>query len=385
MITLNNLVFENKTLNQPDQQSMLFQNGVHNFDYTQKSVFDFLAFADSQLLQGEIKIDDSVIFPKRDKDISISIFAITSSSFCLTACFKGPKENNKVFVKEISNQIFALKSIVPKDDKQVFEKLDKLLVILKNYGLSYLLLDFNEKNNAANRPIILECLKKYESTLICFLLAENKQPQLIEGAANEKPKESEESLVKTPRSDFEETTYNKEAENRSFPSKSKEEHDLNTIKGLFLHNLGNLSFIVFSTLFATLFLAIFPYFFNPHPEVDVFMGVIVLIVGIICFVISLLMILDLLADLRRRIYKTPLFLILFAEVSIALGIGLGFLALYLFRRFNFLVDIAQYRWSYDLVSLLLIPVYLAIPPLNNMIFRGLSFFKDKIAKVFKKK
>lgn len=385
MITLSNLVFENKTPNQPDQQSMLFQNGVHNFDYTQKSVFDFLAFADSQLLQGEIKIDDSVIFPERDKDISISIFAIKSSSFCLTACFKGSKENNKVFAKEISNQISALKSIVPKDDKQVFEKVDKLLAILKNFGLSYLLLDFNEKNNATNRPIILECLKKHESTLICFLLAENKQPQLIEGAANERSKESDESLVKTPRSDFEEITYDKEAENRSFPSKSKEEHDLNTIKGLFLHNLGNLSFIVFSTLFAILFLAIFPYFFNPHPEIDVFMGVIALIVGIICFVISLLMILDLLADLRRRIYKTPLFLILFAELSIALGIGLGFLALYLFRRFNFLVDIAQYSWSYDHVSLLLIPVYLAIPPLNKMIFRGLSFFKDKIAKIFKKK
>lgn len=374
MISLNNISIFKENEEQVVNSSMDFEAGIHYLDYTNKQIFNLLSISDSTFSEGQIQIDGISVFPKRDKKVFLGMFKINSSSFAITTCLIGERENEKNSVKEISKRISELKSIVPSSSQEIEVKFDKLLNILKEFNCSYVLFDSNNKPNSINHQVLLSVINKYATDMVFVLLKEAEKALEIE---NDSSLEAQGNII----------IDKKQAKQEEIKKETQPTiiYDATTIKGFLFKYWSSLFFIAFSTMFTILFASIYPYLFNPHPEKDIVMAVVVLVVGIVCFAISVLMIVDFLEELKHKDKVKALYVVLFEEIVIILGIGLGFLALFLFGSYRLLIDLADYRFIYALSALIIVPIYIAIPLLNKYVLKLFDFFKLKLKLLKKKK
>jgi hypothetical protein len=148
-----------------------FPNGPTTLLYDQKELFDCLSFHFSQIANGSIGIGSTTFD---------TVNQPTSRVYCLEVKIKNTADFLAVFAlpldrhsfglakKEILNDLHGVSKPASDSNQDKRRTIDKMLEVLQNHGVGYLLCDLNDKENALNRELLLFAFRN-SSTTIVFL------------------------------------------------------------------------------------------------------------------------------------------------------------------------------------------------------------------------
>lgn len=223
MIAFNNVIFKNKLFGKDEKYSSTFETGLH--EITDKKLYNFLSFKTPYIIEGEFAINDEVISFEEESQTSFFAININSTSGVLCACFKVSSDKKKDKLIRIREQLVGLRELVPTSIEEHKDKIIKILSIIKDEEVIYVLINGDDKTNKEKLSIIKECL---DDDLLVFIYND---PSLI----TNKPKPilvKKEEVVEATLQDNEDLTI----------TTIINENDLKNTKTFYIYDDGFLSF-----------------------------------------------------------------------------------------------------------------------------------------------
>ena len=174
MVSLIDGVILNKTEPQYDISFKYDRGQVVRISYEDHLKFDFLSLKLNKLDSGTFRVNNKTLFPEENQ--KHSLFCININSVVKVGLVFVPKNEDRAnMVKEVQEQLFDLRDLPERDNKEKDEKIAAIFRTIRVLSPDYILVDLNEKANQNNIELNKQ-LTSISGHIITIVLEVNPNP-----------------------------------------------------------------------------------------------------------------------------------------------------------------------------------------------------------------
>lgn len=380
MIVLKDLVIKGNK----EPINLSFNNGINEILHKDRYLYKFLRLKDQAIDSGELLIN-GVSFSSSQKDKSLFVLAINSQVFCLSICVITKQEEKDNVVKQIQDDLVALRDLPIVTTNEQKAKIDKITETISKYELGYVLIDENNEVNQDHISLINASVDKYKEDITFIYLKEEgitevkPNPVVVTSNVTEEkqaPKVIHEDLLANE--DIYEFTVGAYSPNESpkvIPNpkrkerKEKEKKTTNKssewlalLKPTLKDNWISLLLFMLEIAFTVILSIVGPYLVST--EGATFASVIIIILLVFCVFASMFISSTIVSIIDKKEKDTNLkFRILLVSLLIMslVGIGIGYLLFIIFKNTNFLIKQEKWQDSFLILSIFIVVIGLIVP------------------------
>ncbi|MCQ3035438.1 MAG: hypothetical protein MJ248_04430, partial [Bacilli bacterium] len=325
---------------------------------------NFLLLRNQALDKGSFVVNGKTIVPLENPDNSLFLLAVNSQNISMSACFELTKDRKKEDIKNIQQELIALRDLPLNTNNDKLAKLDKIFTILEQHQAAYVLINKGNDINKSNLNLIELVLVDHSSDLTIITLdskdsvkqvnaeqdeldpirktnvqpnqpvsanpiSREEQPVLAKQPVYVEPVEEDPSfydyieiggehpgifrhVTKKPKKEkklfnFESkpkqpTTLKQKEEKpkQRFSNDEKIAFDFNYIKKLMKKEWSSFLFVVYGALSTVFFALVTPFQFA-YNKANILLPVIFLVGSLLCFLVSVLIIASLYAFMDKEV------------------------------------------------------------------------------------
>lgn len=162
----------------------VYDKGVHHLSLEERPLFDLLRIKEQGLPKGQFIIDDCDVFTSREFGRMPFLLEIKSAVFFAGCVFIVDFEHKRAFKKKLLGELGTLRSLPLENEDDELAKIRKIIEVVSENGLSYLLVDMNGEVNGGHAQLIDKALEEAQENVTAIIL----DPP---GKAPEKPARTE--------------------------------------------------------------------------------------------------------------------------------------------------------------------------------------------------
>lgn len=308
-----------------------FDKGIKYFSLDQKMLFEVLSIKGQMVKEGEFYIDDFCLYPLNDDLRYAFVLNINSQIIKLNAIFVLPLSFKDKTRKQLKSALSQFKELPLQNDEQKIDKITKIIEVLQQYNVCYLLIDYDEEINKTHRELIEKVIEEHKENMTIFIYDSSTED--IKLTSIESIKEKQDDL-----------TIDIIAHDKNNIEPSLKSEAASTVYGWKTMLKELLMYYLFVGLFS-IFLSVCSfssiYLIRENSEV---IAAILIVLDIVFFFIHVYVVASTYDEIKEKINQKPLKLIfpmVFMGATIV-GYGLGFGLIYLLSNNNIFVNVSGY-------------------------------------------
>lgn len=367
------------------QESLVFPHGITRLSIDDKGVFNTLLVRNQNFYNLELQINGKTILPSENDDHSIFMLAVNSLNLHFQACFVLKKDEREKRIEDIQARLLTLKELPLDEYRERRAKIQKILHVLEEEGVAYILLDENIEENRRYKYIYEPEIEKVTSYPI-IILTQDKTAKITPVVSVATPKGEKAAITQTtvvPENKNSEVSLVDFSKVKNLTSiNAHDKTDFKSNLNIHLHLLKkNIGVFLLQALIVAFTSFLYGYIITTFTDQNAFLYVLLLIAAMVVpffVVISVFDFLDRGEDEQVMIYYRMTLRI--SEICIITGIGLGLVIFHLLAKNNIFLESANVKTiSYLFPVLMNIPLIL-VPIFARQIRKGINKIKKKLIK-----
>lgn len=153
--------------------NLSFDVGLNEISYEKRYIFNFLLLRNQALDKGKFVVNGKTIVPLENPDNSLFLLAVNSQNISMSACFELTKDSKKEDIKNIQQELIALRDLPLNTNNDKLAKLDKIFTILEQHHAAYVLINKDNDINKSNLNLI-ELVMVDHSTELTIITLDSK-------------------------------------------------------------------------------------------------------------------------------------------------------------------------------------------------------------------